>query len=161
MSPRIFNGVKLRGVGRQLLDLNSSPGAGNVVADNPTAMNRSPIPEDQQLARNVTLKVSEKLHDLQTFDAAGIKLEVKLPKNQTADERKAFPIESLLQERGLAAWRPRPCPSRLSAQPAFIDKNNQPALPLRLFLMPATSHASIAALLARCVQWLAVPDADS
>jgi hypothetical protein len=37
----------------------------------------SPIPEDQQLARDVPLKLFEELDHLWPFDAAGMDLEVK------------------------------------------------------------------------------------
>src|SRR5580765_7166133 len=115
MPPHVFHGVNLWGIGRQSLDFNPSLGAGNIIADHGTAMNGGPIPENQQLARNMALEVFEKFHYLQAFDAAGVKLEIKLPQNHAANERKAFPIESFLQERGLAARRPGPCPGRLSA----------------------------------------------
>jgi len=96
-------------------------------------MNRGSIPENQQLAGNMALEVFEKLYYLQAFDTAGVKLEIELPENQAANEREAFPIEGFLQQWGLPARRPSPCSGRLSAEAAFIDKDNQTALPLRFF----------------------------
>ena len=46
--PDVLDGVQLRGVGRQTLDLNSTVQPFQIVSDQTTAMGRQAIPEHQQ-----------------------------------------------------------------------------------------------------------------
>jgi len=75
----------------------------------------------------------EKLDDLDAFDAAGMNLKIKPPERQAADDRKAFPVERLVQHRSLSARGPSACPRWASAQSAFVDKDDGAPLLPRLF----------------------------
>src|SRR5215216_4010864 len=116
MSPHILNRVEFRRISRQAFDDDASPQGGDVVLEQNAAINRRSIPKDHQFSRNVPLEVPEKLNDLGTFDAAGVHLKVKPPESQPADDRKAFPVESLAKHRRLSARRPGACPRRACAQ---------------------------------------------
>jgi hypothetical protein len=106
---------------------------GKVRFDQSTAMNRGTIPKDQQFSAHVSLEVLEELDDLQAFDAASMKLEVKPPKGQAADDRKAFPVERFLQDRRLPARGPSARPRWPSAQTAFVNKDDGATLLAGLF----------------------------
>ena len=83
----------------------------------------------------MALEVAEELDDLWTLDAAGMDLEIKTQKSQTANDREALPIEGLLEQWRLPSGSPRPHPCGARAQPAFIDKDNEPSLTVGFFLM--------------------------
>lgn len=78
----------------------------------------------------MSLEVAQKRDDLEAFDTAGMDLEIEPPERQAANDRKAFPVEGLVQHRGLPPWRPCACPRGAGAQPAFVDKDDgSPLLP--------------------------------
>lgn len=133
MPPHIFNGIEFGRIGGQPLDLNASPGGGNEVFDQKAAMNGSAIPKDQDFSGNMPLEMFQEFNHLKAFDAAGMDLKEKSPQGQAADERKAFPVERLLEHRSLSAWSPGARPGRPRAQPAFVNKDNGSALADRLF----------------------------
>jgi hypothetical protein len=69
MPPQVFHRIEFRGIGRQAFNDNPTPGAPDVSAHQGTAVNRSAIPEDQQLAGQMALQMLEKLDDLRSVDA--------------------------------------------------------------------------------------------
>ena len=131
--PHILDGIKFWSIGWQSLDLNASPGGGNVVLDQEAAMNGGAIPENQQLSGNVPLEVFQEFNHLKAFDAAGMDLKEESPKGQGADDRKAFPVERLVKHRSLSPWCPGAGPGRAGAQSAFVNKDKGSSLPARLF----------------------------
>lgn len=133
MPPHIFDGIEFGRIGGQPLDLNAPIGGGNEVFDQKAAMNGSAIPENQNFSGNMPLEVFQELNDLKTFDAAGMDLKQKPPQGQSADDRKAFPVEGLLQNGRLSSPRPGACTGRTGAQPAFVNEDNGLAFPARLF----------------------------
>jgi len=133
MPPHVFYGIKFGRIGGQPLDLNASPGGGDVIFDQPAAMNGRAIPEDQDFSGDMPLEMFQEFNHLQTFDAAGMDLKEESPQGQATDERKAFPVEGLLQNGRLSAQRPGAGPRRPGAQPAFVNKDKGLALPPRLF----------------------------
>lgn len=161
LSPHVFHWIELRCIGRQTLDFNVPAGTGDVISDQLAPMNGGSIPEDQQLARDVPLQVFEKLHHLRSFDAAGMNLEEKAQEHQPADDGKTLPIEGFLKQWRLAARRPGAHAGRSCAQAAFIDKDNQAALPLRFFLTRATSSVSTDGWPLRRAQSHGVPGAGN
>jgi len=62
-------------------------------------------------------------------------LEVEVPESHTGCHRDGLPIEVVLQDRGLASWRPGAAAMRSLTQPAFVDEDNGAALFLGFFLM--------------------------
>jgi len=133
MPPHIFNGIEFGRIGRQPLDLNASLGGGDKVFDQKAAMNGSAIPKNQNFSGNMPLEMFKEFDHLQTFDAAGMDLKKESPQGQTTNQRKAFPVEGLLQNGRLSARRPGARPRRTGAQPAFVNKDNDSTLPPRLF----------------------------
>ena len=133
MPPHVFDGIEFGRIGGQPLDLEAPLGGGNEVFDQKAAMDGRAIPKNQDFSGNLPLEVFQELNDLKTFDAAGMDLKQKPPQGQSADERKAFPVEGLLQNGGLSAQRPGARPRRSGAQPAFVNKDNGLVFPARLF----------------------------
>lgn len=91
-------------------------------------MDGSAIPQDEDTTFDMTLQMLNKLHHLRAFDAALVDLKVESSQGDAANDGKAFPVETLVQQRCL----PLRCPSahtcRLGAQPAFVDKDDGAAL---------------------------------
>ena len=124
MPPHILDGIEFRRVSRQPLDYKAALGRGHIVFVQQAPVDRCAIPDDQYFSRNVALEMAQKLDDLETFDAAGMDLEIKPPEGQAADDRKAFPVEGLVQHRGLPARCPGAYPRGAGAQSAFVDKDD-------------------------------------
>lgn len=133
MTPHVFNRVEFRGVSREPFQDDAPLGGDDELFDQQTAMDRRPIPEDQNLAGDVPLQMPEKRHDLGAFDASFVHLEVKPPQGQTANNGKAFPVEGLMQDGRLSARRPGANPRWAGAQPAFIDEDDGSPLLVGLF----------------------------
>jgi len=90
MPPHILDGIEFGRVSRQSCNHDTTLGGGNVIFDQHTAMDRCAIPDDQDFPAQMSLEVVQKLDDLETFDAAGVNLEIEPPERQAADDRKAF-----------------------------------------------------------------------
>ena len=77
--------------------------------------------------------MAQKLDDLEALDTAGMNLEVEPPERQAPNERKAFPVEGLMQHRGFSSWSPSAGPRGAGAHPALINKDDGSPLLLSLF----------------------------
>jgi len=161
MPPHVFDRIEFGRIGGQPLDLEAPLGGGNEVFDQKAAMDRRAIPENQDFSGNLLLEMFQELNDLKTFDAAGVDLKQKPPQGQSADERKAFPVERLLQNRRLPSRGPGACARWSGAQPAFVNQDKGLALPARLFLMPARPPVSSGQSLAHRARWPGVPAAGN
>lgn len=133
VSPHILHGIEFGCIGRQSLDHDATLGGSHIIFDEQAEMNGHAIPEDQDFPGNMPLEMSQEFNHLKTFDAVGMNLKDKPPQRQTADEREAFPVERLVEHRGLSAWSPSARPGRSGAQPAIVNKDNSSALAERLF----------------------------
>lgn len=133
VAPHIFHRIEFGRIGWKPLDLYAAAGRENIVTHQHTAVDGCPVPDHQYFSWNVPLQMPQKLDDLEAFDAAGVNLEIKLPEGQTADDREAFPIESLLEDGGLSPQRPRARPCRTGTQATFVNKDDGTALLPRLF----------------------------
>lgn len=133
MPPDIFDRIEFGRVSWHSFDPDSSFGGRHVVFDQHAPVDWCAIPDDQYFPGKVTLEMTQKFDDLETFDAASVDLEIKPPQCQAANDRKTFPVEGLVQHRGLPAWRPSACPRGTGAQPAFIDKDDGSLFLLGLF----------------------------
>ena len=131
--PEVFDRIKFRRVGRQRFHLQAPLGGGKEVFDQPAAMDRSSIPEDQQRCAQVAQERLEELDNLRTFDGTGMNLKIEIPEGYSRNDRKTFPAEGLLENGRLAARRPSSHPVRTRAQAAFVDENNGAPLALRFF----------------------------
>lgn len=130
MPPYVFDRIEFRCVSRQPFDREATFGGGHIVFDQHTPVDRRAIPDDQHFSWNMALEMAQKLDDLETFDAAGMNLEIEPPESQGPDDGKTFPVKGLRQHRGFAAWRPSAGPRGAGAQPAFVNKDDgSPLLP--------------------------------
>jgi len=130
MPPHILDRIEFGRVSRQAFDHKAALGQGHIVFDQQAPVDRCAIPDDQYFPGNMSLEMAQKLDDLETFDAAGMNLEIEPPESQAPDDRKALPVEGLVQHRGLPAGRPSACPRGAGAQPAFVNKDDgSPLLP--------------------------------
>lgn len=132
--PHILDRIEFGRVSRQSFDHDATLGGRHVIFDQHAPMDRCAIPDDQDFPAQMPLEVVQKLDDLEAFDAAGVNLEIEPPERQAADDRKAFPVEGLVQHRGLPARGPSARPRWASAQSAFIDKDDGSLLLSGLFL---------------------------
>src|ERR1700694_1723505 len=91
------------------------------------------VPDDQQLARQMTHQMFEELDHLRTFESAGIEPEGKIPPRYPRHRRQGFPVEVVLQHRGLSPRCPGAAAMGPLAEPALVDENYDPALLFGLF----------------------------
>jgi len=133
MPPHILDRIEFGRVSRQPFDRETTFGGSHVVFYQHAPVDWCAIPDDQYFPGKVALEMTQKLDDLEAFDAAGMNLKIKPPESQAADDRKAFPVEGLVQHRGLPTWSPSACPSGAGTQPAFVDKDDGSPLLPRLF----------------------------
>ena len=124
MPPHILDRIEFGRVSRQPFDHDATLGGSHIIFDQQAAVDQRAIPDDQNFAWQMPLEMAQKLDDLETFDAAGMDLEIKPPEGQAADDRKAFPVEGLVQHRGLPARCPGAYPRGAGAQSAFVDKDD-------------------------------------
>src|ERR1700694_5114621 len=100
------------------------------------------VPDDQQLARQMTHQMFEELDHLRTFDSAGKEPKVKIPPRYPRHRRQGFPAEVVLQHRGVSPRRPGAAAMGPLAEPALVDENYDPALFLAFFLTPASASSA-------------------
>src|SRR5664279_4786448 len=107
MGPQILHWVKFGSVAGKILQPQTSFLLLYELPYRAAAVTRQSIPNDQQLAGNVTQQVRQELDDLGTTDRSRKQAEVEVPPGHARDRRQALPIEVVLQHRRLSAW----CPS--------------------------------------------------
>jgi len=128
VAPDIFDRIEFRRVSRQKLQFDPPALVGDKFAHQTTPMDRQPIPDDRQPARDVPLQVLQELNYLRRLDAAREKAEVKVPDGNAGHGREALPVERVLQHWRLAARRPSAHAMRPFAQAALVDKHYDPLL---------------------------------
>lgn len=105
--PDSFVGVELRSVAGQAFEVEAYGGPGDEeVLDGAAAMNHRSIPDDRQLARNLTQPLTQKGDD--ALAGEGLLLDVgeqSAPGGHTADHRQMVAGEGCAQDRCLPARR--------------------------------------------------------
>lgn len=144
VAPHVFHRIEFGSIGRQAFQGDPALGGSDKILHQPTAMDGSPIPQNQYLARNMPQQVLQKKNHLRAFDAAGVDLKVKTPQSQPADDGKALPVEGFLQKRSLPARSPGASPAGARAQTTFVDEDDG-LFPLAGFFFRA-GHST-------CFQW--------
>ena len=133
VAPHIFNRIefwRVRGQKRHL----KLPVAGlDVLVNSAAAVRFEPIPDDEQLARQLPPQVAQEVHDLGALDGARIKPEVKGPYRHPGHHRQPFPVERQLHHRRLTAGCPSPDPMRPLAQARLVDEDDRAPLAGRVF----------------------------
>ena len=123
------------GLGGQELQPQSAALLAHKVPRQPAAVTAQPVPDGQQLARNVAQQMLQKLHHLRAADRAGKEAKVKIPPGHARHGRQRLPVEVVLQHRRLSFRRPGAAPMRPLTQSAFIDEDDDPPLFLGFFLI--------------------------
>src|SRR6202521_5501203 len=97
-------------------------------------MTAQSLPNDLAVARQMAHQMAEEFDHLRTFDGAGKAPKVKVPPRHPCHCRQSFPVEVVLQHRGLSPRRPGAAAMGPFAEPAFVDENYDPALIFGLLL---------------------------
>jgi hypothetical protein len=79
-------------------------------------------------------QVTKKLDDLWTLDRLIVQLKVEIIKGDARNHAQRFPVEVVLQDRGLPARGPSAHFVRPGAESAFVDQNDLAAFFLGFFL---------------------------
>lgn len=90
-------------------------------------MGRQPIPDDQQLAIHLPLRVSQEVEGLWCVNGAAIEPKVELLPGDPGDRRQHVPVEAQLQHGRLPTGCPGPHSMRLFAQSRFVDEDDRAA----------------------------------
>src|SRR6202171_6101388 len=107
-------------------------------------MTAQAVSNDQPLARQMAHQMAKEFDHLRTFDGAGKAPKVKVPPRHPCHCRQSFPVEVVLQHRGLSPRRPGAAAMGPFAEPALVDENYDSALIFGLFLTPASAPSSSA-----------------
>src|ERR1700693_3313064 len=134
ITPDVLHRIEFRSRGRQVVQRQAAPLAGDKFPDQVAAMSLGAIPDYQQSARQMTQQVREKVHYLRGADGLSVKPKIKVPPGDAGDGREHLPVEIILQQRGLSARGPGAHPMGPLAQPAFIDEDDGAPLVARFFL---------------------------
>src|SRR6266542_3062197 len=134
ISPDVLHGVKLRSIGRQVLNADGAGLLGHKVFNQPATVRFGAVPNHQKLLFDVTLKMGEKLNNLGASDTARMELKVEVPPGYPGNRRKLFPVKRILQHRSLSFWRPCPATVRPLAEPTLVNKHYRAHLALGFFL---------------------------
>jgi hypothetical protein len=142
MSPDILRRVELGSIGGEILQLDRSFEAIDVVAHELAAMSGQTVPDHQHFLPDLPPQGVEKLNQLRTFDRPWKESEVEALKSDPGDCRELVPVEVVLQDRGLPARSPTANLSGSFAQSRLVDEDNDSALFSGVFLTRASERAS-------------------
>lgn len=154
--PYPFLRIQFRRIPWQALQMNAfgSPCAQKVF-DDMTAMNRSPIPNDQQFARDFAQKQLQKAYDISPFVRMILDLhEQSSRERQPSHCRKVIASQWNGQDGGLTHWRIRAYSHRQQVKRRLVYKDDGTLFFLRLFFNSAT-RCSRQVWIAWASRWLA------
>lgn len=144
VAPNVLDRIEFGRVGGQSFQEQVPVERFDIVLDDPAAVRRQAVPDDQQLAANVLGQRLQEFDELWTADRPGMQAEVEIPKTDAGHDRQLLPVEAVLQDRRLAFWRPGLDPSGSLAQSAFVDKDDGAPFATGLFLALASAcHATV------------------
>ena len=107
--PKPFIGIQIRSVRRQKLNGQPLPGLAHELLRNFRAVNRSPVPKQNQPMPKMPLQMFEKKNDFPGADTAIGQHQVQTPATADCrDGRKLGPGRAMSQNRRLASGCPRP-----------------------------------------------------
>jgi hypothetical protein len=144
--PDVLHRVQLRGIGRQIFELQATFLVADESLGGQTPVGRKPVPDQQDVAIDVAEQVFQKLNNLLGLNGLFEDLKVEVPEGDAGDDRQCFPVEVKLQDRRLPAWCPGASPMRPLAQSAFVGEDDRAALFLSFFLISGQRlcfHSSI------------------
>jgi len=135
VTPEVLHGIKFRGIGRKTFHPDFAMQTFQVRPDESAAVGGHAVPDNEELALNVTLEVFQEIDHLLGLDCTGVESKVKVPPRQPGDGRELLPVEVKLQNRGLAFGTPCSHPVWLLAQAALVDEEEGTPFFLGFFLM--------------------------
>ena len=106
VSPEVLHRVEFRGISRETFHPDFALQAFQIRPYELAAVGGHSIPDDQQLALDVTLEVFQEIDYLLGLDCTWVEAEVKVPPRESSDGRELLPVEVELQDRGLALGTP-------------------------------------------------------
>ena len=139
VSPDVFDRVQFRRVAGEVLHPQALTLLSDEIAGDLAAMGGEPIPDEQQRSGNVTEQRLKKVDYLGALDAAFVQPKIEVIERDSRRRREGLPIEVVLQNGSLAAWRPGAHPVRPLAYPAFVDEDDRAPFFLGFFLMAGHS----------------------
>ena len=110
IGPEVLDRIEFRGVGRQPLDVQPVTLGVEESGDEPTAVNRSSIPQQEDFAGQLPVQGAEEGNHLRAADRSSVQLEVKVLPGQSGNRRDILPVKVEGQDRGLTTQGPRPGP---------------------------------------------------
>jgi hypothetical protein len=93
VSPEVLHGVKFRGIGRKTFHPDFAMQTFQIRSNRLATMGSYAVPDDEQLAFDVTLQVLQEINHLFGLDRTGVKAKVKVPPRQSGDGRELLPVE--------------------------------------------------------------------
>ena len=132
----------------------------DILSNQSTPMALKAVPDDQEFAGQMLLKMAEKLDNLRCSNRTGEQAEVEVPPGDPGHRRQLLPVEVKLQHWGLPPWRPGTATVRALAQSALVDEDDRAPLfcsfvfttgqRRRFHFRIASSSRSIARPVGRC-----------
>src|SRR6476660_7338809 len=156
VAPNVLDRIEFGRVGGQSFQEQVPVERFDIVLDDPAAVRRQAVPDDQQLAANVLGPRLQEFDQLWTADRPRMQAEVEIPKTDAGHDRQLLPVEAVLQDRRLAFWRPGLDPSGSLAQSAFVDKDDGAPFATGLFFS-AGQRLPRHCLIAASSRWIARP----
>ena len=135
VTPEVLHRVEFRGIGREAFHPDFTVQTAQVFPHEAAAVGGHAVPDDEQLALHVTLKVFQEVDHLLGLDRTRVEAKVKVPPRQPGDGRELLPVEVELQDRGLPFGTPCAHPMRLLAQTALVDEEEGTPFFFGFFLM--------------------------
>jgi hypothetical protein len=123
VSPEVLYRVEFRRICRETFHPDFAAQTFQICLYELTAVGGYSIPDDEQLAFDVTLEMLQEIDHLLGLDRAGVEAKVKVPPRQSGDGRELLPVEVELQDRGLPFGTPCAYPVWLLAQAALVDED--------------------------------------
>src|SRR6478735_4618825 len=106
IGPDVFDRIQFRSIRGEAFDQNAALYASQVFVNDAAAMGRESIPDNEQVASQITEQMLKKQNHLLAPDGLLEDLEVEVPHGDAGDDRQGLPIEVMLQDGRLSAWRP-------------------------------------------------------
>lgn len=155
--PHAFLGIQLWSIPGQSLQMDafSSP-LSQKILDDLTAVNGSPIPDDQQLARHLAQEQVQEAHDVRSFVRAVLHLHDQASiQGESTDGREMIAGQFDLQPRGLPDRGIGPHPQRQQVKSRLVYKDDGTLFCCSLFFN-STECWSRHSLMAASSRWLAL-----
>jgi len=93
VTPEILHRVKFRGIRWETFHPDFAVQTFQVRSHESAAVGGHAVPDDEQLALDVTLEVFQEIDHLLGLDRTGVEAKIKVPPRQPGDGRELFPVE--------------------------------------------------------------------